>query len=115
MPREGLLRSLVKVKIGAAYTRQCRLSSQHGHGIFTFFLHFKYENKSCEFESFQTLGQRSSHSISIRKTELRFTVYVAAYSFNQDFYFFKLTEEKLSPMKTKLYKTCVRALILIAS
>lgn len=115
MPREGLLRSLVKVKIGAAYTRQCRLSSQHGHGIFTFLLHFKYENTSCEFESFLTLGQRSSHSISIRKTELRFTVYVAAYSFNQDFYFFKLTEEKLSPMKTKLYKTCVRALILIAS
>lgn len=44
-----------------------------------------------------------------------FTVYVAAYSFDQDFYFFKLTEEKLSPVKTKLYETCLCALILIAS
>ena len=42
-------------------------------------------------------------------------VYVGNSSFNQDSHFFKPTEEKLSSMETKLYKTCLFALILIAS
>lgn len=43
------------------------------------------------------------------------SVYVGNSSFNQDSHFLKPTEEKLSSMETKLYKTCLFALILIAS